>query len=47
MVQKLHGVKRSFQKVDEIKETIKEYCDEYVSVPIDSLGYVEPAKGKQ
>ena len=40
MIQKLHGVKSSFQKVDEIKETIEEYCDEYVSVPIDSLGYV-------
>ena len=50
MVQKLHGVKMSFKKVDEIKGIIEEHCDDNVSVPIDSLGYVEPghgAKGKQ
>lgn len=50
MVQKLHGVQRSFKKLDELKGTIEEYCEDNVSVPIDSLGYVEPghgAKGKQ
>ena len=50
MVEKLHGVKTSFKKVDEIKGIIEEHCDDNVSVPIDSLGYVEPghgAKGKQ
>ena len=50
MIQKLHGLKRKFKTVDEIKEAIEECCESNVSLPIDSLGYVEPghgAKGKQ
>ena len=45
MVQKLHNVKTSLKK-DEIKGIIEEHCD-YVSVSLDSLGYVEPGHGEK
>ena len=50
VIQKLHDLKRIFKSVEEIKDAIEDSCDSSASLPVDSVGYIEPgygAKGKQ
>ena len=47
-IQKLHGVTKKFDSIDELKEAVGEACQQKVS--LESFGYIEPghgARGKQ